>query len=1177
MKKKICFNLTIIATLLLSTVFSINPFVVHAVDNSLIEYEIYPTPQDIEYYETTTTLDDEIQVVYDDTIDAVTKKKVKTIFSENGYQEPTIVDEPTDDKINILVGTKDSNGPVDTYAKENINSEGMDFSNIDAYQLEIKDNNITILGKDTNASFYGVVSLEAILQQSVDKVVRNLSIKDFANTQLRGFIEGYYGIPWSNEDRMSLMEFGGKFKMTAYVFAPKDDPYHRDKWKELYPQEKLNEIEEMVQVGKESKTRFVWTISPLEEVAKLAQNFGQDAAMEHLEENTAILLEKFEQLYDIGVRQFGVHGDDVGALPYDYVIELMNSVSKWADEKGDVYDVLFTPASYNSAWAWNPNELNAYEKGFDEDIHIFWTGASTCAPVVQSTIDVFKNHQNDGVERRDPSFWLNWPVNDVDMSRVFLGKGEMLQPGIKNLKGVVTNPMQEAEASKVSLFAIADYSWNTEDFNDQKSWEDSFKYIEPDATEEFHVLAKHMSDAYPNGIQTEESENIKGLLNDVENKISNGESIKDVAPEIIAELEKISEAAEGFLAKTQNENLKEELEPFVKALRDMVLADIEFIKTDMALENGNKKDIWEKFSQSISLREQSLSHDRPMIKGTEQAKPAQKRLQPFTDSLENSITPKVEEALGIEAVRSEASIFTNVDAYNDLSLTEEPAVTSITDKATIKLDANRYVGVKLSRIKDITNIEVSSANGLTLESSLNGIEWKTIKDVNSVEDARYVRVINKGSKSVQFDLDTFKVHSLEFEPKSVLESNYAALENPLAIFDGDLERYAYYRDVQNEGKYITYDLGQEITLESLKVYVNKGEHDFPRHAVFEASLDGEEWDTVMEFGNQDGPNEGEAVEEDRIEEIFDEIEGDYRTKEVRSLNQKVKYLRHRVTRSKEGPVKWARLQEVVINDGEFFPKVNDPTITTNVETDKDFLVNNINDKTLEAKFNALNNDAGELLYHVGEVGTKITDITVLEDINNLSEGLVSVRTLKGWKQLGDIQSAYGFFNTESIDDILDIKIEWDKGKAPTVYEVIVNKESVNGEIVEKSALKEIVKEAEEREQANYTEDSWGLFASALKEAKIVLEAKDATQAEVDKAYSNLLSVGSELIKVSPNEDAEEDDNSNGSDSSVDKPTSEGDELPETATSMFNYLLIGFIVLASGAFLYLRKRKSSQNA
>ena len=41
------------------------------------------------------------------------------------------------------------------------------------------------------------------------------------------------------------MRYGGDLKLTQYFFAPKDDPYHNKKWRELYPEEKLAEIREL--------------------------------------------------------------------------------------------------------------------------------------------------------------------------------------------------------------------------------------------------------------------------------------------------------------------------------------------------------------------------------------------------------------------------------------------------------------------------------------------------------------------------------------------------------------------------------------------------------------------------------------------------------------------------------------------------------------------------------------------------------------------------------------------------------------------------------------------------------------------------------------------------------------------------------------------------------------------
>lgn len=605
------------------------------------EYAIYPKPHSIKYGKEKLTINGATQVVYDDTIDDVTKDKLSSIFKNHHLPEPKVADTPSDGKLNIYIGTKDSDGPAEQQAKEIVADNDQVFEHNDAYQLAIDENTITILGKDSDAAFYGLTTFQMILDQTQDNVIQQVQMADYADTEIRGFIEGYYGIPWSNEDRKSLMKFGGQFKTTSYIFAPKDDPYHREKWDELYPDEELEEISKMADVGKQNKTDFVWSISPLGEVAEIAQEDGQKAAMELLDENNEKLLAKFDQLYDAGVREFGILGDDVGALPLDYVVEQVNAVSEWADEKGDVKDTIYTPAAYNSDWAWDDGEeLNTLEENFDENVQILWTGSNTVSPVTQDTIDDFKSLDDKGVERRNPLFWLNWPVNDVDMERVFLGKGDMLETGVSGLAGVVTNPMQEAEASKVAIFAIADYAWNNEDFNDQQSWQDSMQYVEPNATAAFYTLAQHMTHADPEeGLEAEESENIKDLLDNTLENVQNGESIQETAPDLIDELEYIADAGEIFLDEASNKKLKEELTPFVHALHDMVLADVEFLKAQEATEDGDNEKAQQFFTKGQNLREKSLDYDRPMLEGEDpvKAKPAGKRLQPFTDELEDAV------------------------------------------------------------------------------------------------------------------------------------------------------------------------------------------------------------------------------------------------------------------------------------------------------------------------------------------------------------------------------------------------------------------------------------------------------------------------------------------------------------------------------------------------------------
>src|SRR5699024_6897282 len=137
-------------------------------------------------------LDKEIEVVYDNTIDDVTKEKLGTIFKENDLSDPDVVDEPSDDTITVYIGTDGSDGR----AERNGTKIGMDFDKTDAYQVDISEDSITVIGKDTDASFYGITSLEKILDQRQDNTIKNMEIKDYANTEVRGFIEGFYGIPW---------------------------------------------------------------------------------------------------------------------------------------------------------------------------------------------------------------------------------------------------------------------------------------------------------------------------------------------------------------------------------------------------------------------------------------------------------------------------------------------------------------------------------------------------------------------------------------------------------------------------------------------------------------------------------------------------------------------------------------------------------------------------------------------------------------------------------------------------------------------------------------------------------------------------------------------------------------------------------------------------------------------
>jgi len=60
--------------------------------------------------------------------------------------------------------------------------------------------------------------------------------------QRRGIVEGFFGPLWSMAHRKRLFEFGAARGMNTYLYAPKDDPYHRKLWHRPYPAAQWREL-----------------------------------------------------------------------------------------------------------------------------------------------------------------------------------------------------------------------------------------------------------------------------------------------------------------------------------------------------------------------------------------------------------------------------------------------------------------------------------------------------------------------------------------------------------------------------------------------------------------------------------------------------------------------------------------------------------------------------------------------------------------------------------------------------------------------------------------------------------------------------------------------------------------------------------------------------------------------
>ena len=107
-----------------------------------------------------------------------------------------------------------------------------------AYSLSVTQQGIRMTGYDDEGLFYAAQTLLQLAEKTPSGVtVPVVEVLDWPDVPFRGTIEGFYGLPWGQEGRISQFKFYGKYKMNTYIYGPKDDVFHgfSKRWREPYP------------------------------------------------------------------------------------------------------------------------------------------------------------------------------------------------------------------------------------------------------------------------------------------------------------------------------------------------------------------------------------------------------------------------------------------------------------------------------------------------------------------------------------------------------------------------------------------------------------------------------------------------------------------------------------------------------------------------------------------------------------------------------------------------------------------------------------------------------------------------------------------------------------------------------------------------------------------------------
>lgn len=837
------------------------------------KYVIYPIPRSISMTNGTLSMTKAVNVVSETTIDGITKNRLADVLAAHGIE--AVFDGEDSNCVTIRLGTVGSGEEVEALAFGDIGlvkTRLMVSKKFDRHAIRVSEHGITILGEHTNAVFYGLASLEQMLEQMTDGALAYTTIYDRADQQNRGLVEGYYGYPYSVDVKKDLMRYMMRFKMNTYMYGAKSDPYHSQMWKDAYPtsitaqQEKngwltQEMVREISEVSEMTKVNFIWAIHP---------------GNEFLGSSTVVrdIMSKFAKMHALGVRHFGVFVDDVG-IPSsdadmkknaDRLTELQKEIEKkWNAEGAEAEDTVrplhFVPQIYCNSFASSTDQRQRFMSALSKVpsyITVYSTGQGVWSvPNNSHTVTVVNEFG------RPMGWWWNYPCNDnadgqiypmdmysnfVDMPAV--GDGERMPSVLSNCQGLVANPMQQGQVAKISLFSIADYAWNNAGFVNEKSWEASFKsIIEDEAVRNaFHDITYYLRWNDPQSMQTL----INNYKNSLESGAPNSSALKNAILKIKADCEKVMTLRESEIESDRL--LYVDIAPWLHTLHTysvVVEKMLDILDNPIDGHAENWLSVKEVSDSLVSL-ENSTLYTAYALEGMgsgisvsqRQAQLSRNYLYPFISYLkEKAIDTYFDNPSAI----SGPTVICNSPLLNAAVDFDGGTVTM--DMPSSNLDVNKYVGVVLPAPIFIDKITLDDSLLPLARYSADGKVWHKLIAADDVVQKHvgyfiFLNETGQGIKEFALSEDMFSI-SLATQAKAVSttipEGGIYDGHTAEMMVDGNYDTYTCLNRNQQTGDVYVLDLGAEVNLYDVRLCMGTVNGDHPHNGRIQYSVDGKKW------------------------------------------------------------------------------------------------------------------------------------------------------------------------------------------------------------------------------------------------------------------------------------------------------------------------------------------------
>ncbi|MBB3347541.1 beta-N-acetylglucosaminidase domain-containing protein [Sphingomonas sp. BK069] len=432
--------------------------------------------------------------------------------------------------LHVVVGTSDAVAVRDSLARAGASADDRP----EGYTLVARPDAaggglIALAGHDADGLFHAAQTLHQLARRGE---VPGLVIQDHPAMPIRGTIEGFYGKPWTQEDRIRHLDFLASVKANTYVYSPKDDPYARDRWREPYPAATLAELGTLAAAAKRDHVNFVYAISPGPTVC-----FSDPA-------DAAALERKFDGLRGIGVRSFYVALDDIEYKKWNCAKDeaafgasgaaaagtaqarLLNAVQRDLIAKDRAAPpLIMVPTEYYDAKE-TPYKA-ALRQELDPRVVVQWTGTD----VVPPAISIGDAKTATTAFGRKTLLWDNYPVNDYAQTtgRLLLAPYARREAGLAGeLSGILSNPMNQEAPSRVAVAGVAAFAWNDRGYDPAQGWRFAADALSgSDARTAAALLdffdTQHLAPTFGSQPWQEQAPRLKALLDGVRFALADGD------------------------------------------------------------------------------------------------------------------------------------------------------------------------------------------------------------------------------------------------------------------------------------------------------------------------------------------------------------------------------------------------------------------------------------------------------------------------------------------------------------------------------------------------------------------------------------------------------------------------------------------------------------------------------